>query len=220
MDVVIHRLYALFSAMLTDAIQAFMDSNVELAEEAQRREREANRMYALILRLLNQAQVNPAISQRIGIYDSGNILSISLIANVLERMADWAHKIAEYVARIEASGGWISDRIKSRIGDYHKRIKEVCDMAMRSVFTYDSKMANTAINLFEECAKEAYDIIDDLPIENIYHGFGELRQIVLALHRIGEISVSIAEAAIDSAVERDGLCRVESYEPGAKGSED
>ncbi|MEM3463062.1 MAG: PhoU domain-containing protein [Candidatus Bathyarchaeia archaeon] len=216
MDVVIHRLYSLFSTILDDALKALMDSNVELAKEAQRREREANRIYALILRLLNQAQANPAISQRIGIYDSGSILSIVLIANVLERMADWANKVAGDVIRIEASGGWVSDRIKARIWEYSNKIKGVCDMVMKSAFNYDSKMANAAINLFEEYSKEAYDIIDDLPIENIYHGFGELRHIVLALHRIGEISISIAEAAIDSAVEKDGLCKIETRGPDSR----
>lgn len=220
MDVVIHRLYSLFSTMLGDALRALRDSNAELAKEAQKREREANRIYALILRLLNQAQANPAISQRIGIYDSGSILSMALIANVLERMADWANKMAEEIIRMEASGGWISERIKARIWEYSNRIKGVCDMVMKSAFNYDSKMANMAINLFEECSKEAYDIIDDLPLENIYHGFGELRQIVLALHRIGEISISIAEAAIDNAVERDGLCKVEARGPDSKDADE
>ena len=218
MDVVIHRLYSLFSTMLSDSLKALIDSNIELARDAQRREREANRIYALILRLLNQAQSSPAISQRIGIYESESILRIALIANVLERMADWANKIAENVIRMESFGGWVSDRIKTRILNYNEKIKGICDMVMKSAFNYDSKLANAAINLFEDFSKEAYDIIDDLPLENIYHGFGELRQIVLALHRIGEISLSIAEAAIDSAVERDGLCRVEPREPGSEGA--
>ncbi len=219
MDVAIHRLYSLFSTMLSDAIKALMDSDVALAKEAQRREREANRIYALILRLLNQAQANPAISQRIGIYDSGSILSMALISNALERMADWANKVAEGVVRMGTSGGWVSERLKARIWEYNNKIKGICDMVMKSAFNYDSKMANMAINLFEECSREAYDIIDDLPLENICHGFGELREVVLALRRIGEISISMAEAAIENAVERDGLCKVEVRGPDSRGAD-
>ncbi len=193
--------------MCDEAIQALMTTNIELAEEAQRRELQANRIYALILRLLNQSQINPETSQKIGLHDVRNILNICVIVNALERMADWAFKIAKDVIKIETAGVNINDEVKARIEEYNKKIKDVCDKAVKSVIVSDTKLANVAINNFEEnLDEEAYNIIDQLRVENIQHGFGELRQIVMAIHRIGENAVTLAVTAINAiAIEKEGL---------------
>jgi len=199
LDTVIRRLYVLFSTMLTEAVEALMNSNMELAEEAEGRELQANRTYALILRLLNQAQKNPEISQQANIAVN-NALNMGIIANALERMADWACKIAREVKRIGNSGIEIGRGIKAYIRDYGDRIKDVCEKAVKSVFSQDIVMANTAINLFEESLdQELYKMIEQLRVESVHHGFGELRQIALAMHRIGENAVTIATTAIDAA---------------------
>ncbi len=191
--------------MRDEAIQALMDNKIELAEEAQRREQQANRIYALILRLLNQSQTNPKISQEIGVHDIRNILNICVIANALERMADWAFKIAKDVSKIENVGVEISDKIKTLINDYNKNINDICEKAVKSVLTSDIELANMTVNHFEESLdKEAYNLVDKLRLENVHHGFGELRQIILALHRIGENAVTIATTTINTVtIEKD-----------------
>ncbi len=206
-DLVIRRLYALFSTMCDESIQALITSNAELAKEAQSREREANMMYALILRLLNQAQLSSEISKEIGIQKAEDVINMFVVANALERMGDWAYKIADEVSKIEAAGIRMSEKIKASIGNYHKMIKNVCDEAIKSEFAFDIDLANTAINQFRmNLDRKANEIIDDLLHKNIFHGFGELRQIICALRRIGEISVTISEAAIDRAIENNKMC--------------
>jgi len=210
LDLVIRRLYVLYSTMCDEAIQALLTSNIDLAKEAQRREREANMMYALLLRLLNQAQVSPTILKKIGIYNTEDIIYIFYISSALERMADWAFKIAEDVTKIEESGITISKNIEERIDDYNKKIKDNCEMVMKSLFTYDIEMANDAINNFKEkFESKAYEIINELYLKKIFHGIGEIRQIIFALRRIGEISVSIAETVIDRAIEKNKISSVE-----------
>ncbi len=206
-DLIIRRLYALFSAMCDDSIQAFLTSNMELAKEARSREREANVIYALILRLLNKSQSSSEISKEIGIERIEDIVNMIIVANALERMADWSYKIAEDVLKIEGAGIRVSEKIKTSIGDYHKMIRKVCDEAIKSEFAFDIDLANRTINQFREnLDKKACDIIDDLLHKNIFHGFGELRQIICALRRIGEISVTICETSIDRALENNKVC--------------
>ncbi|MCW3976244.1 MAG: phosphate uptake regulator PhoU [Candidatus Bathyarchaeota archaeon] len=208
-DLVTRRLYTLFSTMCDESIQALMNSNEELAKEAQGREREANIMYALILRLLNQAQLNSEISKEIGIHSSEDVLNIFIVANAVERMADWAYKIADDVIKIETSGVRMNEIIRSSIADYSKKIMDICDKAMKSEFAYDVDLANMVINQFRgNLDEEACNIIDDLLHKNIFHGFGELRQIICALRRIGEISVTIAETSMDRAIEKNKICSV------------
>jgi phosphate uptake regulator len=208
-DLAIRRLYSLFLTMGDEAIDALTNSNLELAKEAQRREREANMMYALILRLLNQAQSNYKIAKMIGI-DVNDIMNMLVVANTLERNADWAFRIAENVGQIENSGVTINGETIKRITEYYEKIKKICDEAMKSQFTYDIRLANNAINHFKDVLDaEAYEIIEKLSLGKIYYGFGELRQIILILRRIGEITISIAESTIDKALEKGELCDFE-----------
>ncbi len=58
----------------------------------------------------------------------------------------------------------------------------------------------------ENLDEETYNIIDKLQLEKIQHGFGELRQIIIALHRIGENAVTLATTAINAiAIEKERL---------------
>lgn len=209
-DLAIRRLYSLFLTMGDEAIDALTNSNLELAKEAQRRERKANMMYALILRLLNQAQSNYKIAKMIGIVEVSDIMNMFAVANILERNADWAFRIAEDVGKIEDSGVTINGETNKRITEYYQKIKKICDEAMKSQFTYDIRLANNAINHFKDVLDaEAYEIIEKLSLGKIYYGFGELRQIILILRRIGEITISIAESTIDKALEKGELCDFE-----------
>ncbi len=200
-DVTLRRLYTLFLIMLDEAIQALKEANLELAEDARRREKEANRIYLLILRLLNEAQRNPTIAQKIGLNNVEDILTMSIVANILERMADWAEKIAEEIEKIEGKGVGVSEKTKNIIEEYAKKIRDLTEKAIKSVTTIDANLANSVVNSFKKVLEpEAYKIIE----ENSYHEmiFDSLllRRIIGNLHRVGEIAAGIAEAAIDRAV--------------------
>lgn len=218
LDTVLRRLYVLFSTMLDEALNALMTSNMELAEEAEGRELQANRTYALILRLLTQAQKSPDICQQADAA-AKDVLNIGIVANALERMADWACKMAMEVKRIGNAGIELSRGIKAYIEDYGDRIKDVCEKAVKSVFSQDIVLANTTINLFEENLDQTlYKTVDQLRVENVHHGFGELRQILLALHRIGENAVTIATTAIDAAAIERAQAHRQSSKPNERKS--
>ncbi|MEM4245758.1 MAG: phosphate uptake regulator PhoU [Candidatus Bathyarchaeia archaeon] len=204
-DTVIRRLYLLFSTMYDEDVQALIESRTDLAEEARRREHQANRVYALILRLLNQAQSDSSTALKIGISDATNILNIVIIANALERMADWADKIAENIILLNNLGVELSDNIGARIVRYSSNVKDIFEKIMKSLFTKSIEQANAAINHFEDGVEtETNKIIDQLRIENIYHGFREIERIVGALHRIGENAVTIALTIINAiSTEKD-----------------
>ncbi|MEM2960785.1 MAG: phosphate uptake regulator PhoU, partial [Candidatus Bathyarchaeia archaeon] len=80
LDIVLRRLYTLFSTMLDESIEALMNSNLDLAEEVEGRGLQANRTYSLILRLLNQAQKNPRIFPQADA-TARDVLNVSIVAN-------------------------------------------------------------------------------------------------------------------------------------------
>ncbi|MBS7655993.1 phosphate uptake regulator PhoU [Candidatus Bathyarchaeota archaeon] len=194
-DVVIRRLYMIFLIMLDGVIQALKDLNLELVEETKQREYEANRMYLLILRLLNEAQ-------KIGISGVEDVLTITIVASALERMADWANKIAEEIEKIEEEGIEVSEKTKNTIENYYKRIRELSEKAIKSIMNNDANLANTLINNFKGgLDTEAYSIIRDIPTSTFEACL--LGRVIWNLQRIGEIIVTIAEAAIDKAVRKE-----------------
>lgn len=210
-EVVLRRLYTLFLIMLDESIQALKELNLELAEDAKRREKEANRMYLLALRLLYEAQKNPTIAQKIGLNNVEDILTTNIVANVLERMADWANKIAEEIEEIEKKGVGISEKIKVSIENYCNKIKDLTEKAIKSVINNDANLANNTINNFKRNLElEAYKIIEEESRSATIFEALLLKRVVGNLHRIGEIAVGIAEAAIDKAV------REEIYSVNAK----
>ncbi|MBS7656164.1 hypothetical protein KEJ50_06705 [Candidatus Bathyarchaeota archaeon] len=200
-DVTLRRLYTLFLIMLEEAIQALKEANLELAEDARRREKEANRIYLLILRLLNEAQKNPSMAQKIGLNDVEDILTMNIIANILERMADWAEKIAEEIEKVEEKGIGVSEKTKNIIEEYAKKIRDLTEKAVKSVINTDANLANSVANSFKKVLEpEAYKIIEENLYPEMLFEALLLRRIIGNLHRVGEIAVGIAEVAIDRAV--------------------
>jgi phosphate uptake regulator len=200
-DVTLRRLYTLFIIMLDEAIQALKEANLELAEDVRKREREANRIYLLILRLLNEAQKNPSIAQKIGLDNVEDILTMNIVANVLERMADWVDKIAEEIVKVEEKGVGISEKTKLLVEGYAKKIRELTEKAIKSVINSDAQLANSVANSFKQVLEpEAYKITEENSHFGVLFECLFLRRIIWSLHRIGEITVGIAEAAIDRSV--------------------
>ncbi|HLF05617.1 MAG TPA: phosphate uptake regulator PhoU, partial [Thermoplasmata archaeon] len=63
------RLYQLGETMLNESLEAFVTGRVELADEALRREDDADMMYWLILRLVLTAQTDHGVAEQLGIHD-------------------------------------------------------------------------------------------------------------------------------------------------------
>jgi len=100
LDTLVKRLYNLGSTMLSEALEALATKDGSLADDAIKREDDADMMYWLILRLVLSAQMDEALVEQLGMRTRLEIPGNRAIARDLEAVADHACDIANYVKQI------------------------------------------------------------------------------------------------------------------------
>ncbi|MCW3976253.1 MAG: phosphate uptake regulator PhoU [Candidatus Bathyarchaeota archaeon] len=208
-DMVVRRLYAIASTIHKEAIQALCEMKMELAEEAIRREEDADMMYWLASRLLYSAENSRDIVEKIDL-NKHNILNLRMLVGFLERMADWGEKIGKNVIIIEKKGIGIGEPIIKGVYQLSERAYTICVNAMESVFTGDIKIANTAIeNYKKKIEQEEEKLVQDLPLHLPDSEMASnLRHILWGIRRIAELGAEIAELSLNQALDRSTkLCK-------------
>jgi len=69
LDNLLERLESTGSTMRNEAIKALANSNPDLAQRALNRERQANKIFVLLLRLIFTAYQNPNLARAVGLED-------------------------------------------------------------------------------------------------------------------------------------------------------
>jgi phosphate uptake regulator len=194
-DMLIRRLSLIASTILSEAMQALLENNESLAYEAIDREDEADTIYYLAVRLLLSAQTKPDIAEQIGITNILYIPASRLILQYLELIADYAEDIAKKIINI----GIYRDKITKDV------IEEICHLGELSqtifqkvidcFFTEDFKVANEVIEMEKQFEAQSDKLVRGMP------HIPFLRAIISCLGNIAEISVGIAEIAINRALE-------------------
>jgi len=196
-DMVLRRLSIISLTIVKEAIQALVDSDSSLAEDAVKREDEADRMYLLAMRLLISAQRRREVAEEIGLTDPLNILYFGLMLRYLEMIADYAEEIARRVLELlqrymDKLPKWVVERI-SNLNDLAH------DLVLKSVdcfFIGDIKIANSVLEMLTFVELERDRLMQELP--EIPH----LRLMLWNITRIADNGASIALIAINSALER------------------
>jgi phosphate uptake regulator len=206
-DMLLRRLSVIASTMHTEAMQALAESNQELADDAIRREDEADMMYSLALRLLLSAQRDRTMMDKIGLEEPSHILYYGLITRYLELIADRAEYIArraiEFRARSrEKTSG---KQLMTRIVNIGELAHNIFLKAMDCVFTGDIEIANSLLEIARAILIEHEKLLKELPESPL------LRTIVLMLDRIADHGASIAVIAINKALEKSSkICSVKT----------
>jgi phosphate uptake regulator len=207
---VVKRLFAIATTMHREAMQALSDMEVELAEEAIRREEDADMMYWLAARLLYSAQNNKSLAEKIGL-EKDNVLNLKMIIGYLERMADWGEKIAKNAIEIERQGVGVGKPFINGVCQLSDKAFEICVNAMESALIGDMKLANDAIESYKnivEQEEEKLVIQASLHLPNSVI-VAKLRQILWGVRRIAELGAEIAEISINQSLERSSkLCKI------------
>ncbi len=205
----IKRLYNLGKTMLNDAIEALITKDRSLAEEAIRREDDADMMYWLIVRLVLSAQQDDALISKLGMETRLHNAGYRLIAKELETVADCAKAIAHSVIEL-------IDRQSEFDWSMLRTLKESADQAaslygngLAALITRDVKLANRTVIASRQLEAKLQDFLRTLfkkigePQELL-----EMKTIVDHLSRIAEYSHSIANIAFNRYLERSTpLCK-------------
>jgi len=196
-DMLIRRLSVIASTMNMEAIQALSESNLELAEDAIRREDEADMMYWLAIRLLISAQRDRTIADKIGLEEPQQILFFGLVTMYIEFIADHSEDIAKRAIEFQTHSKEKSGKhMMSRIISMGELIHNAFLKAMDCVFTGDIQVANNVLEITKVIRGEHERLMKELP------EFPILRIVLLELARIADYVAGIAVMAINKALEK------------------
>jgi len=202
-DMLMRRLVVIASTIYSEAMQALAESDRELAEDAIRREDEADMMYWLAIRLLLSAQRDRMVADKIGLEEPTHILYYALISRYLEVIADHAESIARRAVEFKGGERKGGRQTLRDIGNLSELAHNVFLKSMDCVFSGDIDVANNVLEITRVIGSESEKLLKALPEMPI------LRTIVLELAIIADTGAGIAVIAINKALEKSSkICSI------------
>jgi len=196
LDMLIRRLSLISSTILTEAMQAFLENDDALAEEAINREDEADTIYYLSVRLILLAQLKPEIAEQVGATDLLFIPATRLILQYLELIADYSEDIAKRIIELHSRKEKVGKNAIEGIYHLSELTQTIFLKAVDCVFSRDLQVANEILEMREVLEAESDEIIRKLP------AVPYLRAIVSCLNKIADLGATIADIAINRALEK------------------
>ena len=201
LDNLLERLENTGSTMRGEAVKALAHGNRDLAERALNRERQANKIFVLLLRLIFTAYQNPNLCRAVGLDSSFPLIGYRSVAKNLELTADNAEDIAEIVASADEMPDVEGSTIR-RIREFTDQIDELTAMAVRSVVERDYDLTIRCRHLFGEISDREQEILNDLeelPNEDLL----QIREVLVSLQHTAEYAMRNAEIAANLALNEE-----------------
>ncbi len=200
LDNLLERLENTGSTMRGEAVKALAHGNPDLAERALNRERQANKIFVLLLRLLFTAYQNPNLARQIGLDDGFPLIGYRSIAKNLELTADNAEDIAEIV--LESGEGQLDLDASTirRIREFTDGVDEMTKTAVRAAVERDYQLTIEVRKLFEEIGNREQEILGDLP-EMSNEKLIQVREVLVSLQQTAGYAMRNAEIAANLALD-------------------
>ncbi len=196
-DMLFRRLSIISLTIVKESVQALIESNRSLAEDAIKREDEADAMALLSMRLLVSAQRRREVADEIGLKDPLHILYFGLMLRYLELIADYAEETARRVlAILEKYKGKVSNWVVEKIGNLNDLAHDLVLKSVDCFFIGDIKIANSLLEMLTFVKLERERLMQELP--EVPH----LRLIVGNIARIADNGAGIALIAINNSLEK------------------
>ncbi|MEA1931691.1 MAG: phosphate uptake regulator PhoU [Euryarchaeota archaeon] len=202
LDNLLERLENTGSTMRGEAIKALAHDNADLAQRALNRERQANKIFVLLLRLIFTAHQNPNLCRAVGLDSSFPLIGYRSVAKNLELTADNAEDIAEIVMDAEGEGLDIDSSTMRRIREFTDQVDEMTELAVRAVVERDYDLTIKCRYLFGEIADREQEILNDLP-ELSNTELLRVREVLVSLQQTAEYAVRNAEIAANLALDEE-----------------
>ncbi|MFB6133370.1 MAG: PhoU domain-containing protein [Halanaeroarchaeum sp.] len=199
LDNLLERLESTGRTMRGEAIKALAHGNTDLAQRAQNRERQANKIFVLLLRLIFTAYQNPSLARATGLTDGFPLIAYRSVAKSLELTADNAEDIADIVFQVEEGSLDIDQGTMRRIRDFNDQVGEISQLAVEAVVERDYDKTLEARALFREIGDREADILDDLP-DMPNEDLLLIRDVLVALQQTSEYAMRNVEIASNLAL--------------------
>jgi len=202
LDNLLERLENTGSTMRGEAVKALARGDPDLAQRALNRERQANKIFVLMLRLIFTAYQNPTSASAVGVASTFPLIGYRTIAKNLELTADNAQDIAETVLESEGNALSVDQSVIRRIREFTNQVDELTAMAVRSAVDRDYELTIEARSLFQESENREQDILEDLP-EMSNADLLRVREVLVDLQQTAGYAMRNVEIATNLALDED-----------------
>ena len=197
----LERLENTGSTMRGEAIKALAHGNTDLAQRALNRERQANKIFVLLLRLIFTAYQNPNLARVVGLESGFPLIGYRSVAKNLELTADNAEDIATIVADAEEPLD-VGSKTMRRIREFTDQVDELTRTAVQSVVERDYDKTVACRTLFRQLSDREQEILDDLP-EMTNEEVLRIREVLVSLQQTAQYAMRNAEIAANLALNEE-----------------
>jgi len=202
LDNLLERLESTGSTMRNEAVKALASGNADLAQRALNRERQANKIFVLLLRLIFTAYQNPNLARAVGLRDGFPLIGYRSIAKNLELTADNAEDIAEIAMAAEDNELRIDQNELRRIREFTDDVNEITALAVEAAVERDYDTAIEVRERFADIGDREREILNDLPeMEN--EQLLQVREVLVSLQQTAQYAVRNAEIATNLALNEE-----------------
>jgi len=199
LDNLLERLESTGSTMRNEAVKALAHGNPDLAQRALNRERQANKIFVLLLRLIFTSYQNPNLARAVGLNDGFPLIGYRSIAKNLELTADNAEDIAEIVMEAENHTLNVEQPVMRRIREFTEKVDEITALAVEAAVERDYDKTIEVRRLFHEISDREREILDDLP-EMDNEDLLQVREVLVSLQQTAQYAMRNAEIAVNLAL--------------------
>ncbi|PSP85339.1 histidine kinase [Halobacteriales archaeon QS_6_64_34] len=202
LDNLLERLESTGSTMRNEAIKALAHGNPDLAQRALNRERQANKIFVLLLRLIFTSYQNPNLARAVGLDDGFPLIGYRSIAKNLELTADNAEDIAEIALEAEDHSLAVDSSTMRRIRDFTEEVNDITELAVQAAVERDYDTAIQVRKSYAGIDDKERDILSDLP-EMDNEALLKVREVLVSLQQTAEYAVRNAEIATNLALDQE-----------------
>ena len=202
LDNLLERLESTGSTMRNEAVKALAHNNPDLAQRALNRERQANKIFVLLLRLLFTAYQNPNLAHQVGLTDGFPLIGYRSIAKNLELTADSAEDIAEIVLEADGHALNVEQSTMRQIREFTDDVDEISELAIESAVDRDYDTAIEARQRFADSDARQQQILENLP-EMDNQQLLQIREVLVSLGETAQYAVRNAEIATNLALNEE-----------------
>ncbi len=201
LDNLLERLENTGATMREEGVKALAHDNPDLAQRALNRERQANKIFVLLLRLIFTAYQNPSLARAVGLSDGFPLIGYRSVAKNLELTADNAEDIAEIVLESDEEFQ-IDGSITRRIREFTDQVNEITATAVRAVVERNYELTIECRRQFREIADREEEILADLP-EMDNDELLRIREVLVSLQQTAQCAMRNAEIAANLALNEE-----------------
>ncbi|SDK09019.1 Phosphate uptake regulator [Halovenus aranensis] len=202
LDNLLERLASTGKTMRNEAVRSLAHQNPDLAQRALNRERQANKIFVLLLRLLFTSYQNPNLARSVGLDDSFPLIGYRSVAKNLELTADNAEDIAETALSAEGHALNVETETMRRIREYTEEVDQLTELAVEAAVERDYETAIEVKTLFNDIESREQEILADLP-EMQNEQLLQIREVLVSLDETANYAVRNAEIATNLALDEE-----------------